>query len=143
MPLSTSNVESLQNEPIESVMQPNCNFTIDGPSDSKSFVNSISVHHVGHTELPSEPFFTLQAGSNRNEDLEEKHETVKANEATVSDPFNLNPGEEVNYIFEAAYHVGQAQEHEVNGNFDAAFAFYKTGIACLLSGVQGMVCLLK
>jgi hypothetical protein len=47
--------------------------------------------------------------------------------------------EPANYIVEAANHVGQAQLHEAKGDYDAAFAFYKTGIACLLGGVQGMV----
>nr|CAD7407343.1 unnamed protein product [Timema poppensis] len=42
----------------------------------------------------------------------------------------------VNYIFEAAYHVSQAHQYEANEEFEAAFAFYKAGIACLLSGVQ-------
>ena len=41
------------------------------------------------------------------------------------------------YIVEAANHVGQAEQHETKGDFESAFAFYKTGIACLLSGVQG------
>jgi hypothetical protein len=44
-----------------------------------------------------------------------------------------------NYIIEATNHVGQAQLHEAKGEYDAAFALYKTGIACLLGGVQGMV----
>lgn len=47
--------------------------------------------------------------------------------------------EPAGYIIEAANHVGQAQLHEAKGEYDAAFAFYKTGIACLLGGVQGMV----
>jgi hypothetical protein len=46
--------------------------------------------------------------------------------------------EPASYIVEAANHVGQAQLHEAQGDYDAAFAFYKTGIACLLGGVQGM-----
>jgi hypothetical protein len=46
--------------------------------------------------------------------------------------------EPASYIVEAANHVGQAQLHESQGDYDAAFAFYKTGIACLLGGVQGM-----
>jgi hypothetical protein len=56
---------------------------------------------------------------------------------------NMMPGslmqESANYIVEAADHVGQAQLHEAQGDYDAEFAFYKTGIACLLGGVQGMI----
>jgi hypothetical protein len=47
--------------------------------------------------------------------------------------------EPASYVVEAANHVGQAQLHEAQGDYDAAFAFYKTGIACLLGGVQGMI----
>ncbi|XP_069689420.1 ribosomal protein S6 kinase delta-1 isoform X2 [Periplaneta americana] len=40
------------------------------------------------------------------------------------------------YIVRAANHVSQAQLHEAKGEYHIAFAFYKTGIACLLNGVQ-------
>ncbi|XP_063222280.1 ribosomal protein S6 kinase delta-1 [Bacillus rossius redtenbacheri] len=47
------------------------------------------------------------------------------------------PGrQDVNYVFEAAYHVGRAQQYEASEDYEAAFAFYKAGVACLLSGVQ-------
>jgi hypothetical protein len=65
----------------------------------------------------------------------------QAFEAYLTPP--MTPGsvtqEPASYIVEAANHVEQAQLHEAKGKYDAAFAFYKTGIACLLGGVQGMV----
>lgn len=66
---------------------------------------------------------------------------VQGFEAYLTPP--VMPGnvtqEPVIYIVEAANHMEQAQLHEAKGEYDAAFAFYKTGIACLLSGGQGMV----
>lgn len=41
-----------------------------------------------------------------------------------------------NYICEAAFEFSIALEEEVNHNFENAFAKYKTGIECLLSGVK-------
>jgi hypothetical protein len=48
--------------------------------------------------------------------------------------------EHADYVVEAANYVEQAQLCEAKGDYDASFALYKTGIACLLGGVQGMVC---
>jgi hypothetical protein len=47
--------------------------------------------------------------------------------------------ERADYVVEAATYVEQAQLCEAKGDYDASFAFYKTGIACLLGGVQGIV----
>jgi hypothetical protein len=44
------------------------------------------------------------------------------------------------YIVEADNYVEQAQLCEAKGDYDTSFALFKTGIACLLGGVQGMVC---
>ena len=51
--------------------------------------------------------------------------------------------EHANYVVEAANYVEQAQLCEAKGDYDASFALYKTGIACLLGGVQGMACSIR
>jgi hypothetical protein len=91
-----------------------------------------SLQHDAYTEphpAQTESFSRLYAGRNQGF------------EAFPTPP--MMPGnvmqEPANYIVEAANHVGQAQLHEARGDYDAAFAFYKTGIACLLGGVQGMI----
>ncbi|KAJ9600594.1 hypothetical protein L9F63_026268, partial [Diploptera punctata] len=66
----------------------------------------------------------------------------EADKTTLSSQVSSNwSQEETNdsaaYIIEATRHVEQAQQYEMKGDFESAFAFYKTGIACLLSGVQG------
>lgn len=47
------------------------------------------------------------------------------------------------YVVEAANYVEQAQLCEAKGDYDTSFAFYKTAIAYLLGGVQGMVCSIR
>ena len=42
----------------------------------------------------------------------------------------------IDYMLEAACHIGQAQRLEADGEPEGAFALYKTAIACLLSGAQ-------
>lgn len=51
--------------------------------------------------------------------------------------------EHADYVVEAANYVEQAQLCEAKGDYDTSFAFYKTAIACLLGGVQGMVCSIR
>jgi hypothetical protein len=51
--------------------------------------------------------------------------------------------EHADYIAEAANCVEHAQLCEAKGDYDTSFALYKTGIACLLGGVQGMVCSIR
>jgi hypothetical protein len=48
--------------------------------------------------------------------------------------------EHADYVVQAANYVEQAQLCEAKGDYDTSFAFYKTAIAYLLGGVQGMVC---
>jgi len=59
----------------------------------------------------------------------------------------LAPGsvsqERADYVVEAANFVEQAQLCEAKGDYDTSFAFYKTAIAYLLGGVQGMVCSIR
>jgi hypothetical protein len=66
-----------------------------------------------------------------------RNQGIEACPTATMMPGNLMQ-EPATYIVEAASHVGRAQLHEAQGDYDAAFAFYKTGIACLLGGVQGM-----
>jgi hypothetical protein len=80
-----------------------------------------------HTETESSS--RLHAG--RNEGFEAGQTPVVMPGSVTQEP--------ASYIMEAANHVGQAQLHEAQGDYDAAFAFYKTGIACLLGGVQGTI----
>lgn len=77
----------------------------------------------------TESFSRLCAGRNQG---------FEASQTSAVMPGNVTQ-EPANYIVEAAHHVGQAQLHQAQGDYDAAFAFYKTGIACLLGGVQGMI----
>lgn len=41
------------------------------------------------------------------------------------------------YWEEAVAHANEAHQQEILGNYEVAFAMYKTAIVCLLSGVQG------
>lgn len=41
------------------------------------------------------------------------------------------------YWEEAVAHADEAHQQEILGNYEVAFAMYKTAIVCLLSGVQG------
>ncbi|PNF33390.1 hypothetical protein B7P43_G04157 [Cryptotermes secundus] len=75
----------------------------------------------------TESFSRLCAGRNQG---------FEAGQMQAVMPGNVTQ-EPASYIVEAANHVGQAQLHQAQGDYDAAFAFYKTGIACLLGGVQG------
>lgn len=41
------------------------------------------------------------------------------------------------YIYLAASQISMAQNSEANGDFEVAFAYYKSGVGILLQGVQG------
>lgn len=51
--------------------------------------------------------------------------------------------ERADYVAEAANYVEQAQLCESKGDYDTSFALYKTAIAYLLGGVQGMLCSIR
>ena len=41
------------------------------------------------------------------------------------------------YLYQAAYHISLALDNETNGNYQAAFDLYKSGVGVLLKGVIG------
>lgn len=49
----------------------------------------------------------------------------------------LHSGKE-DYIYVAASQISRAQSSEANGDFEVAFAYYKSSVGILLHGVQGM-----
>lgn len=80
----------------------------------------------------------LEVDGKESEQINVAPERVNYNRQDVAlgDIFGTTSGQEAGYIFEAAHHVTLAQQQEANGNHEAAFTCYKTGIACLLNGVQ-------
>ena len=49
----------------------------------------------------------------------------------------MDLGGKEDYIYTAANQICLAQEHEANGNYEMAFATYKSCVGILLQGVQG------
>lgn len=71
-------------------------------------------------------------------------------QAHHSNSHSIQPSEEYcskalfateDYLVAAGYNIGQAQKCEVGGEYEAAFAFYKSAMACLLSGMSEDECI--
>jgi len=97
--------------------------------DSKS--NSNLRHDVYLKPCSTQTEFSLRSLAAKNQGFEE-----------CSAPGSVSQ-EHANYVVEAANYVEQAQLCEAKGDYDTSFAFYKTAIAYLLGGVQGMVCRIR
>ena len=50
----------------------------------------------------------------------------------------MDLGGKEDYIYTAANQICLAQEYEANGNYEMAFATYKSCVGILLQGVQGI-----
>ncbi|XP_049812537.1 ribosomal protein S6 kinase delta-1 [Schistocerca nitens] len=79
---------------------------------------------------------TKEAGHSEQVNFASELSNCNRQDVALGDIFGTTSGQEAGYIFEAAHHVTLAQQQEANGNYEAAFTCYKTGIACLLNGVQ-------
>ncbi|BFZ07313.1 hypothetical protein BsWGS_10351 [Bradybaena similaris] len=126
-------------------------------SQSSSIVHAQDkVHPEQVNKLPSAASFRSQnAGSDGSQDSDktssskstprsllkrlvsgspvtQKPQTLTEQNMTSSD---LNGKED--YIYLAANHISMAQNSEVSGEYDIAFAYYKSGVGILLQGVQG------
>ncbi|CAG5123199.1 unnamed protein product, partial [Candidula unifasciata] len=49
----------------------------------------------------------------------------------------MSLGGKDDYIYRAANQISKAQNSQANGNYEVAFAYYKSGVGILLHGVQG------
>lgn len=90
-----------------------------------------------HSEKPIKP--SEMWLSVRTQDFSSISRSYLAPGLTDSEAWLTPPGTPAgkqDYLVEAAYHVGEAQNYEASGEFEAAFSFYKAAIACLLSGVH-------
>ncbi|CAG5123035.1 unnamed protein product [Candidula unifasciata] len=121
-------------------------------SQSSSYMQSQDRVHTEHTKKSGR---SQNAGSDKSEDSEktssskstptsllkrlvsgspvaQKPQSLVDQNVASSD---LNGKED--YIYLAANHISMAQNSEVNGEYEIAFAYYKSGVGILLQGVQG------
>ncbi|CAL1535698.1 unnamed protein product, partial [Lymnaea stagnalis] len=61
----------------------------------------------------------------------------KPRSATEQSVSTMDLGGKEDYIYLAASQICMAQNSEANGDFEVAFAYYKSGVGILLQGVQG------
>ncbi|XP_059179556.1 ribosomal protein S6 kinase delta-1-like [Physella acuta] len=61
----------------------------------------------------------------------------KPRSATEQSVSTMDLGGKEDYIYLAASQISMAQNSEANGDFEVAFAYYKSGVGILLQGVQG------
>ncbi|GFO48697.1 ribosomal protein s6 kinase delta-1 [Plakobranchus ocellatus] len=61
----------------------------------------------------------------------------KSRSSTEHSISSIDLGGKEDYIYLAASQISMAQNSEANGDFEVAFAYYKSGVGILLQGVQG------
>ncbi|XP_050407265.2 ribosomal protein S6 kinase delta-1 [Patella vulgata] len=94
---------------------------------SNSSQRSSSVNSV--TSLPSTP---IKSGRS----TPRGHSPVVKNRSDTQSSVSSLTQTKGDYLVVAASQIGMAQECEVNGNFEMAFAYYKIGVDVLIQGVQ-------
>ncbi|KAK3592556.1 hypothetical protein CHS0354_005618 [Potamilus streckersoni] len=82
---------------------------------------------------------TSSTSSNTSQHLKRKStlSPYRQRSATKESISTMDLGGKEDYIYKAANQISFAQECEANGNYELAFASYKSGVGILLQGVQG------
>ncbi|KAL3874775.1 hypothetical protein ACJMK2_037745 [Sinanodonta woodiana] len=82
---------------------------------------------------------TSSTSSNTSQQVNRKSNLspYRQRSATKESISTMDLGGKEDYIYKAANKISFAQECEANGNYELAFASYKSGVGILLQGVQG------